>query len=101
MTATGRAAAIPPPHVGREEVKTVTGMESIRCTGCGRLLLLAGNRAEIRTTLETKCPRSVGARGLFCKARLPGVTMGFVFSGGEGYLWQYTPYQLPGKVTRR
>ena len=57
MTATGRAAAIPPPHVGREEVKTVTGMESIRCTGCGRLLLLAGNRAEIRTTLETKCPR--------------------------------------------
>ena len=44
---------------------------------------------------------AVGARGLFCKARLPGVTMGFVFSGGEDYLWQYTPYQLPGKVTRR
>ena len=41
-----------------------------------------------------------GARELFCKARLPGVTMGVVFSGGEDCLWQYTPYQLPGRVTR-
>ncbi len=43
---------------------------------------------------------AVAARELFCKARLPGVTMGFVFSGGEDYLWQYAPYQLPGRVTR-
>ncbi len=41
-----------------------------------------------------------GARGLFRKARLHGVTMGFVFSGGEDYLWQYAPYRLPGRVTR-
>ena len=38
---------------------------------------------------------------LICKARLPGVRMGFVFSGGEDYLWQCTPYQQPGRVTRR
>ena len=44
---------------------------------------------------------AVGVRELVCKARLHGVTMGYVFSGGEDYLWQYTPYQLPGRVTRR
>jgi hypothetical protein len=44
---------------------------------------------------------AVGVRELFWKARLPGVTMGAVFSGGEAYLWQYTPDQLPGRVTRR
>ena len=44
---------------------------------------------------------AVATRELFCKARLPGVTIGFVFSGGEDYLWQYAPYQLPGRITRR
>ncbi len=44
---------------------------------------------------------AIGVGELLCKAGLPGVTMGVVFSGGEDYLWQYTPYQLPGKVTRR